>query len=111
MRDAPAQSEARLLVVDDEPTVLELLAGTLRFAGFGVLTAVSGAEALRAAAAAKPDLILLDVMMPDCGRLLIRQDTRPGQQAAVPAGLADPAGPASPGPQPAEQPPGPWLPS
>jgi two-component system, OmpR family, response regulator len=66
MRDATAQSEARLLVVDDEPTILELLAGTLRFAGFDVLTAVSGAEALRAAAAAKPDLILLDVMMPDC---------------------------------------------
>jgi two-component system, OmpR family, response regulator len=66
MRDAPAQSEARLLVVDDEPTILELLAGTLRFAGFDVLTAVSGAEALRAAAAVKPDLILLDVMMPDC---------------------------------------------
>ena len=66
MRDAPAKSEARLLVVDDEPTILELLAGTLRFAGFDVLTAVSGVEALRAAAAAKPDLILLDVMMPDC---------------------------------------------
>jgi len=66
MRDAPAQSEARLLVVDDEPTILELLAGTLRFAGFDVLTAVSGAEALRAATAARPDLILLDVMMPDC---------------------------------------------
>jgi two-component system, OmpR family, response regulator len=66
MRDAPAKSEARLLVVDDEPTILELLAGTLRFAGFDVQTAVSGAEALRAAAAAKPDLILLDVMMPGC---------------------------------------------
>ena len=66
MRDAPAKSEARLLVVDDEPTILELLAGTLRFAGFDVLTAVSGAEALRAAAAERPDLILLDVMMPDC---------------------------------------------
>jgi two-component system OmpR family response regulator len=66
MRDASARSEARLLVVDDEPTILELLAGTLRFAGFDVLTAVGGAEALRAAAAAKPDLILLDVMMPGC---------------------------------------------
>src|SRR5260370_21089038 len=65
MRDAPAQSEARLLVVDDEPTILELLAGTLRFAGFDVLTAVSGADALRAATAARPDLILLHVMMPD----------------------------------------------
>jgi len=50
--------------VDDEPTILELLAGTLRFAGFEVLTAASGAEALRVAAAARPDLVLLDVMMP-----------------------------------------------
>ncbi|HEY3980341.1 MAG TPA: response regulator transcription factor [Streptosporangiaceae bacterium] len=57
--------EARLLVVDDEETILELLAGSLRFAGFEVLTAASGAEALRAAAASRPDLLLLDVMMPD----------------------------------------------
>jgi two-component system OmpR family response regulator len=66
MRSAPANCEARLLVVDDEPTILELLAGTLRFAGFDVLTAVSGGEALRAAASGRPDLILLDVMMPGC---------------------------------------------
>jgi hypothetical protein len=38
MRDAPANSEARLLVVDGEPAMLELLAGTPRFAGFDVLT-------------------------------------------------------------------------
>jgi two-component system, OmpR family, response regulator len=57
--------EARLLVVDDEETILELLAGSLRFAGFEVTTAATGAEALRAAAASRPDLLLLDVMMPD----------------------------------------------
>ena len=57
--------EARLLVVEDEETILQLLAGSLRFAGFEVMTAASGAEALRAAAASKPDLVLLDVMMPD----------------------------------------------
>jgi two-component system OmpR family response regulator len=62
---ATGNEEARLLVVDDEPTILELLAGSLRFAGFDVVTAASGTEALRAAAAARPDLILLDVMMPD----------------------------------------------
>jgi two-component system OmpR family response regulator len=59
--------EARLLVVDDEQTILELLSGSLRFAGFEVMTAASGAEALRAAAASRPDLVLLDVMMPDGG--------------------------------------------
>jgi two-component system OmpR family response regulator len=57
--------EARLLVADDEATILELLAGSLRFAGFEVMTAATGAEALRAAAAWRPDLVLLDVMMPD----------------------------------------------
>jgi two-component system, OmpR family, response regulator len=57
--------EARLLVVDDEETILELLSGSLRLAGFEVMTAASGAQALRAVAASKPDLVLLDVMMPD----------------------------------------------
>jgi two-component system, OmpR family, response regulator len=59
------EEAARLLVVDDEATILELLAGSLRFAGFEVVTAASGAEAMRAASTARPDLILLDVMMPD----------------------------------------------
>ena len=56
---------ARLLVVDDEATILELLSGSLRLAGFEVMTATSGAEAVRAAASGRPDLVLLDVMMPD----------------------------------------------
>jgi two-component system, OmpR family, response regulator len=55
---------ARLLVVDDEATILELLSGSLRFAGYDVVTAANGAEAVRAVAAARPDLVLLDVMMP-----------------------------------------------
>jgi two-component system OmpR family response regulator len=57
--------EARLLVVEDEQTILELLSGSLRFAGFEVTAAASGAEALRAVAASRPDLVLLDIMMPD----------------------------------------------
>jgi two-component system OmpR family response regulator len=59
--------KGRLLVVEDEPVILELLAGSLRFAGFEVQTAASGAEAVRAVTAADPDLILLDVMLPDGG--------------------------------------------
>ncbi|NYI07917.1 response regulator transcription factor [Allostreptomyces psammosilenae] len=54
-----------LLVVDDEPNLRELLSATLRFAGFTVTSAASGAEALRLAAATPPDLVLLDVMLPD----------------------------------------------
>ena len=57
-------SEARLLVVDDEPNIRELLAASLRYAGFDVVVAGDGSEALRAAARHDPDLVLLDVMMP-----------------------------------------------
>jgi two-component system, OmpR family, response regulator len=56
---------ARLLVVEDEQMILELLSGALRFAGFDVVTAVSGAEALRGMATSRPDLVLLDVMIPE----------------------------------------------
>jgi len=59
--------KTRLLVVEHETTILELMAGALRFAGFEVQTAASGAEAVQAAALADPDLILLDVMLPDGG--------------------------------------------
>jgi two-component system OmpR family response regulator len=61
---APKTSEARLLVVEDDPNILELLSASLRFAGFGVETARDGRAALRAARAYRPDLMVLDVMMP-----------------------------------------------
>jgi two-component system OmpR family response regulator len=63
MTPAPAP-EARLLVVDDEPSILELLSVTLRFAGFEVATATNGADALNKVRDFGPDLLVLDVMMP-----------------------------------------------
>ena len=57
-------AEARLLVVDDEPNIVELLSASLRYAGFDVATARSGTEAVRVAQEFQPDLLVLDVMMP-----------------------------------------------
>ncbi len=57
--------EARLLIVEDEPNILELLAASLRYAGFDVSTASSGTEGVAAATRHRPDLIVLDVMLPD----------------------------------------------
>jgi len=57
-------SEARLLVVDDEPNIVELLSASLRFQGFEVETASAGAEAVDKARTFRPDLLVLDVMMP-----------------------------------------------
>jgi two-component system OmpR family response regulator len=56
--------EARLLIVDDEPNIVELLSASLRFAGFEVETASGGLEAVETARTYRPDLLVLDVMMP-----------------------------------------------
>jgi two-component system OmpR family response regulator len=56
--------EARLLVVDDEPNIRELLSASLRYAGFEVATAADGQQALVLAESFRPDLLVLDVMMP-----------------------------------------------
>ena len=55
----------KVLVVDDEPNILALLSQTLRLVSFDVRTAECGSDALRAAAAFEPDIVVLDVMLPD----------------------------------------------
>ncbi|SEK70114.1 response regulator transcription factor [Streptacidiphilus jiangxiensis] len=58
-------AEASLLVVDDEPNIRELLSASLRFAGFRVASAATGAEAVAYVQRTRPDLVVLDVMLPD----------------------------------------------
>ncbi|HLW44873.1 MAG TPA: response regulator transcription factor [Acidimicrobiales bacterium] len=55
----------RILVVDDEPFITDLLSAALRFEGFSVEVAGSGREALQVATPGRHDLVMLDVMMPD----------------------------------------------
>jgi len=55
----------KVLVVDDEKSISELITTSLRFVGFEVRTAASGAEALRVAEEFKPHALILDVMLPD----------------------------------------------
>jgi DNA-binding response OmpR family regulator len=57
-------ASARVLAVDDSPTILEMIKAILIAGGYEVITASDGAEALETARAEKPDLILLDVMLP-----------------------------------------------
>ncbi len=68
--------EARLLVVDDEPNIVELRATSLRFAGFAVATAMTGADAVRAVERHDPDLVLLDVMLPDVDGFVVLRRLR-----------------------------------
>jgi two-component system, OmpR family, response regulator len=61
----PDNSGTRVLVVDDEPNIAEVVTMALRFNGFTVETAASGHEALAAVSSFKPHLMVLDVMLPD----------------------------------------------
>jgi len=56
---------ARILVVDDEESITQLLSTALRYEGFEVQTAATGRAALSEVEAFRPDLVLLDVMLPD----------------------------------------------
>ena len=61
----PDNQQQRILVVDDEPNLVEVLTMALRFQGFTVETASTGREALTAVSNFKPHLMVLDVMLPD----------------------------------------------
>jgi two-component system, OmpR family, response regulator len=55
----------RILVVDDEPNIVDVISMALRFHGFEVESAGTGADAIAAVGSFKPDLMVLDVMLPD----------------------------------------------
>jgi two-component system OmpR family response regulator len=82
MQVAPG-GPARILVVDDEPAITDLLSTALRYMGYQVTTAANGHAALDAAATSAPDLVVLDVMLPDidgfevCRRLRAARDFVP----------------------------------
>jgi two-component system OmpR family response regulator len=73
INDSPARTElrrldgssVRALVVDDEPTLSELLSIALRYEGWDVRTAADGLTAVRVAREFRPDVVVLDVMLPD----------------------------------------------
>jgi DNA-binding response OmpR family regulator len=73
-----SEVKTKILVVDDEPEAVELVEFNLKQAGFTVFTAADGAEALSKARSAPPDLIVLDLMLPEIGGLevckMLRRD-------------------------------------
>src|SRR6478752_49785 len=74
MADTPAR--LKVLVVDDEPSIVDAVATALRYEGFEVREATSGREALALAQEQSPDLIVLDVMLPDLDGLEVTRRLR-----------------------------------
>src|SRR5262245_3280584 len=73
----------RILVVDDEPAVVELLVYNLRKAHYEVLTATDGRQALRLAQEGRPDLVVLDLMLPEVDGLDVCRELRRSSQVPV----------------------------
>jgi DNA-binding response OmpR family regulator len=75
----------KILVVDDEPVLVETIAYNLEQAGYQVITAADGASALQAARREVPDLIILDIMLPEMDGLEVcRQLRRENSTATTP---------------------------
>src|SRR6476619_7329990 len=72
----PCSAGERVLVVDDEPDIVALVAYHLAKSGYSVSTATSGTEGLAAARREKPSLIILDLMLPGLSGLEVREEVR-----------------------------------
>ena len=72
----PDGSPVRVLIVDDEGPLADLLSMALRYEGWQTATAGDGAEALRAAREFRPDAVILDVMLPDVSGLEVMRRLR-----------------------------------
>jgi DNA-binding response OmpR family regulator len=78
-----AKVKKKVLVVDDERAILTVLAIKLRVSGYDVVTAPSGEEALALVNSARPDLILLDVIMPGMDGFEVLQRVRVNSKLPV----------------------------
>ncbi|EGG46433.1 response regulator transcription factor [Streptomyces griseoaurantiacus] len=75
----PDGTPVRVLVVDDEPDLAEVVTGALRYEGWEVRSAASASAALCEARAFRPDAVVLDIMLPDRDGLSVLRDLRSGQ--------------------------------
>ncbi len=77
----------KILIADDSPTIVEITKAMLKEEGYDISTASNGAEALQKIGEEKPDLVLLDVMMPDMDGYsalqALRRDSKPGDEDYV----------------------------
>ena len=80
--DVPKMTNAHILVVDDEPDISALVAYHLARESYRVRTASSGPEAIRAAEVERPDLVILDLMLPGMSGLQVLEELRKRPETA-----------------------------
>ena len=78
-----SEGDVRILVVDDVPESVRLLAAVLTSRGYDVISATDGRVALDLAASAEPDLVLLDVVMPQPDGYAVCRRLREAEETSV----------------------------
>ena len=73
----------RILVVDDDPSILKFVQANLEARDYGVLTAAEGEKAIRMAEKEKPDLVLLDIVMPEMDGFAVCRKIREGSSVPI----------------------------
>ncbi|MGE5282438.1 MAG: response regulator transcription factor [Chloroflexota bacterium] len=84
MSSVAEESHGTVLVVDDEPTIVEVVSRYMERAGYETLAAADGAEALRLAGLHDPDLVVLDLMLPEIDGLEVMRRLHDGDGKPVP---------------------------
>lgn len=80
---AGKSKQASVLIVDDEPQIIDFLQMGFVYEGFQVFVATTGPEAVQAARAQQPDIIILDIMLPGCDGLEVTRQVRWGQDVPI----------------------------
>jgi len=81
--DEGANRKKRVLVVDDEPRIGKILSIKLRLYGYEVITTTSGAEAIELVRKQEPDIVLLDMLLPDVAGLEVLGRVRAFSQVPI----------------------------
>src|SRR6201992_4095446 len=77
------EQQPTVLIVDDEPQIVDFLQMGFAYEGFQVITATSGPEAVQAAKAHVPDIIILDIMLPGFDGMEVTRQLRKTLDAAI----------------------------
>jgi DNA-binding response OmpR family regulator len=83
-RESEMSMKSQILVVEDEKPILQFLQRGLLYKGFEVVAATSGEEALSLASVRRPDLVLLDIMLPDVSGIEVCRSLRSLERGTLP---------------------------
>src|ERR1700676_4345001 len=82
-QSSTTERQPSVLIVDDEPQIVDFLQLGFAYEGFSVLAAYTGPEAVQAAAAHKPDIIILDIMLPGYDGIEVTRNIRRVYDTAI----------------------------